>query len=306
MLVATRLTYRINRFEIRAIVLAAVLSTAVSAAVIWWIRSSGYLTCINSPELTVACLQLQDVGAWATRVASVSMSLAGVFPFVAGLLLGVPLIARELDKGTARLAWSLGPSRWRWYLQRILPTVAVAALAGFTIGIVANQLTALFSPDVDLANSFMGFRSRGVLLATGSLLLASIAVTVGAVLGRQIPTLVLALVLGGATLAAIGEVHRRILEPEAVRLSGESYYTHDLPVGDGRFEMPDGRIVTFDELAIIDPTIMERGFDYPFVQFGIPRERYGEIEMREALVHVLLSLAVLGAGAVVVGRRRPG
>ena len=27
-----------------------------------------------------------------------------------------PLIARELDKGTARLAWSLGPSRRRWYL----------------------------------------------------------------------------------------------------------------------------------------------------------------------------------------------
>ena len=111
-LTATRLTYRINRFEIRAVLLAAALSVAVSALVVSWINSSGYAKCINVYDTpSLACLELMDVGRWATRIASMSVNLVPVFPFLAGLLLGTPVIARELDRGTARLAWSLGPSR---------------------------------------------------------------------------------------------------------------------------------------------------------------------------------------------------
>lgn len=307
MLTATRLTYRINRFEVRAILVATAVSVIVSAVVIGWIRNSGYVDCIqNDGSFTVACLELQDVGRWATRIASLSMQLAAFFPILAGLLLGVPLIARELDKGTARLAWSLGPSRRRWYAQRVLPILVVVAVTAMTIGIVAEQLTALFAPGVDLSRSFIGFHLRGVLLATTALLMASVAAAVGSVVGRQIPTMLLALLLGGAMLLTISEVDKRVLAGEAVRLTGENYYTHDLVMDEGRFELPDGRLVTYDELVAIDPTIMEREFNYPYVTFGIPRERYQEIEAREALVHVALSLVFLGAGAVVVGRRRPG
>lgn len=307
MLTATRLTYRINRFEVRAILVATLASVAVSALVIAWIRNSGYGDCIlNDGSLTIACLELQDVGRWVTRVASLSLQLAAFFPLLAGLLLGGPLIARELDKGTARLAWSLGPSRRRWYLQRVLPILVVVALTAMTIGIVAEQLTALFSPDLDLANSFSGFHGRGVLLATSAVLLASIAVAVGSIVGRQVPTIVLALVLGGATVLAVAEIDKRVLAGEAVRLTGENSYEHDLVMDEGRFELPDGRLVTFDELVAIDPTIMEREFNYPYVQFGIPRERYREVEAREALAQTALSLGFLVVGAVVVGRRRPG
>ena len=308
MLTATRLTYRINRFEVRAILVATALSVIVSAIVIGWIRSSGYAACLEPTDgsLTVACLELQGVGRWATRIASLSLQLAAFFPLLAGLLLGGPLIARELDRGTARLAWSLGPSRRRWYGQRVLPILVVVTLTAMVIGIVAEQLTALFAPDVDLANSFIGFHARGVLLATSALLLASIAVAVGSIVGRQIPTILLALLLGGATVLAVAEIDKRVLTGEAVRLTGENYYNHDLVMDEGRFELPDGRLVTYDQIVAIDPTIMEREFNYPYVQFGIPRERYREIEAREALAQVALSLGFLVVGAVVVGRRRPG
>ena len=46
MLTATRLTYRINRFEVRAILVATGLSVVVSAIVLWWLRNSGYAACI--------------------------------------------------------------------------------------------------------------------------------------------------------------------------------------------------------------------------------------------------------------------
>ena len=307
MLTASRLTYRINRFEIRAVLTATILSVVVSAAVISWIRSSGYAACIQSDgPFAATCFELQDIGSWATRIARLSMGLAGFFPILAGLLLGGPLVARELDKGTARLAWSLGPSRGRWYVQRVVPILIVVGLTAMTIGIVSEQLAALFAPGVDLAKSFIGFHTRGVLIATGALLVASIAVAVGSVVGRQIPTILLALILGGVSLLAIAEVDQKILANETVRLTGENQYGNDLIVGEGRFELPDGRLVTFDELAVFDPKVLENGFDYPYVQFGIPRERYREIETREALAQLVFAAVFLGAGALVVARRRPG
>ena len=249
MLTATRLTYRINRFEIRAILVATIASVAVSVAVVGWMRSSGYADCLVSDgSNNVACLQLEGIGRWASKIASFSSQLAGAFPVLAGLLLGAPLIARELDRGTARLAWSLGPSRRRWYLQRVMPILVVVVLTSMAIGIVAEQLVGLFAPGVDLANSFVSFHTRGVLLATSALLIASVAVAVGSVIGRQIPTLLLALVLGGATLLAVAEVDARLLAGQAVRLTGQDTYSNDLIVGQGRFELPDGRLLTWDEL----------------------------------------------------------
>lgn len=307
MLTATRLTYRINRFEVRAILTATILSVAVSAIVIAWLRNSGYAECIETAgPPTVACLQMQDIGRWATRIASMSSQLAGFFPFLAGLILGAPLIARELDKGTARLAWSLGPSRRRWFVQRVFPILGLVVVTAMTIGIVSEQLIALFSPGVDLANSFIGFHTRGVLLATSALLVASVAVAVGAMFGRQIPTLLLALILGGVTLLAVAEVDKRVLAGESVRLTGENQYGNDIVLDEGRFELPDGRLLTWDELVAFDPTILDRGFEYPYVEFGIPRERYREIETREAVAQAALSVIFLGAGAFIVSRRRPG
>jgi ABC-type transport system involved in multi-copper enzyme maturation permease subunit len=307
MLTAMRLTYRINRFEIRAILLATALSVVVSAIVLAWMRNSGYNQCIQSEgPFNATCFEMQDLGSWMSRIASMSQNLAGAFPLLAGLLLGAPLIARELDRGTARLAWSLGPSRPRWYVQRVIPILVVVALTAMTIGIVSEQLVSLFAPGVDLAKSFVGFHTRGVLLATSALVIASAAIAVGAVVGRQIPTLLLALILGGVSLLAIAEVDSKMLAGETVRLTGENQYTNDLVVGEGRFELPDGRLMTWEELAAYDPRIMELGPEYPYVQFGIPRERYREIETREAVAQVVLCVLFLGAGAFVVSRRRPG
>jgi hypothetical protein len=309
MLTAARLTYRINRFEVRAVVAATVLSVVVTALVLAWMRNSGYDRCLQldgTVEIRPVCFDLQDLGGWMSKIASRSQNLAGFFPVLAGLLLGGPLIARELDRGTARLAWSLGPSRPRWYLQRVLPVLLVAVVTAMVIGVVSEQLVSLFAPGIDLTRSFVGFHTRGVLLATGALLVTSVAVAVGSVVGRQMPTILLALILGGLTLLAITAVDQKLLANETVRLTGENQYTNDLIVGEGRLELPDGRLVTWDELVAIDPTVMDQGFDYPYVQFGIPRERYREIETREAIAQVVLALLFLGAGGLVVSRRRPG
>lgn len=309
-LTSALMTYRIHRFEIRAILFATLLSVAVSAIVVTWIETSGYGDClITFDQPTVACLGLESTGAWFSRVARMSIVLAAFFPFLAGLLLGTPLVAKEIDSGTARLAWSLSPSRGRWYLARLLPMLAAIALASMAIGIVADVLTGVMIPGRDLANSFVGFHGRGLLIATSALVLGSAAVALGAILGRPTPTLVLALVLGGLTLFAVSEVHRKVfLVPEAVVVSADGNFSDDDLYIDSKFQLPDGTLATWEELIARDPSFGQGEFgpELPYVTLAVPGARYREVEAREAGVHLGISAIFLLVGGLVVLRRRPG
>jgi hypothetical protein len=60
---------------------------------------------------------------------------------ILGLFLGVPVVAREIEGRTAHLAWTLDPGRWRWLLQRAVPVLAVALVAGILIGIGSEMVT---------------------------------------------------------------------------------------------------------------------------------------------------------------------
>ena len=308
MLVATRLTYRINRFEILAITIATVLSVVVSAAVVAWLTQSGFASCGHDDfgNIEARCLGLVKLGEWVAKIGRVSVELASIFPFVAGLLLGAPLVAREVDRGTARLAWSLSPSRLRWYVQRIAPVIVVLGVAAMAIGIVADRLTGAMMPTADLSNSFVGFHGRGLLLATSALMIGSTAVALGAVIGKPLPTILLSLILGGLLVAAVAEVDMKaFLTNETVVDASGQYDERNLNL-DSRFQLPDGTLVTWQQLYDMDPSMAENGPTYPNVSMIIPGERYREIETREALAELGIAALMLLAGAVVVMRRRPG
>src|SRR5260370_21077069 len=52
-------------------------------------------------------------------------------PALIGAFAGAPVLARELETGTFRYAWTQGFGRWRWTLAKLVPlAVTVAAAAG--------------------------------------------------------------------------------------------------------------------------------------------------------------------------------
>ena len=52
-------------------------------------------------------------------------------PALIGAFVGAPVLARELETGTFRYAWTQGFGRWRWTLAKlVLLAVVVAAAAG--------------------------------------------------------------------------------------------------------------------------------------------------------------------------------
>ena len=58
-------------------------------------------------------------------------SLLQVVPALIGAFAGAPVLARELETGTFRYAWTQGFGRWRWTLAKLVPlAVAVTAAAG--------------------------------------------------------------------------------------------------------------------------------------------------------------------------------
>ena len=308
MLVATRLTYRINRFEIGAIAVATLLSVVVSAAIVAWLTQTGFASCgyDTSGNIELRCLANATLGEWVMRIDRASVGLAGIFPFVAGPLLCAPLVAREIDRGTARLAWSLSPSRMRWYVQRIAPMLVVLAVAAMAIGIVTDRLTGAMMPTADLANSFVGFHGRGLLIATSALLIGSTSVAVGAVMGKPLPTILLSLILGGLLTAAVAEIDMKLfLAHETVVDASGQYDERNLNL-DSRFQLPDGSLVSWQQLYAMDPTMAENGPTYPSVEMIIPGTRYREVEAREAVAELGIAALMLAIGGLVVLRRRPG
>jgi hypothetical protein len=301
------LSFRIQRFEWVIVVGATVLSVLVSALVSAWIRAAGFDRCLTDEAASLSVKCQTGVVVWLYRVAEMSMNLVPIFPVVAGLLVGGPIVARELESGTARLAWSLGPSRLRWFIHRALPAMVVVTVAGLAIGATSDALLHLVRPDVDIDQTFAGFRARGMLVAVDALVVASIALALGSIIGRAVPTLVLSLVLIGALTVAVEKVESQLLTSEAQSKTNYSFNGNDLYIA-SRIQNDDGRIITYDELYAIHPEFNENGYNpdqYPDVTLYIPGSRYHDVERREAAA--LLAIAglfiVLAAGTVV--RRRP-
>lgn len=125
-------TWRMNRSIL-------VASFAAAAAFAIWLVISGSIEmhasaiftshhCSpNYPGSSETCMtSLSDSG----NFSSVNAALCGALPAILGFVLGVPLVAGEIQQGTNRLAWTQSITRTRWLLTKI----GVGALV--TAGIV--------------------------------------------------------------------------------------------------------------------------------------------------------------------------
>jgi len=132
-------------------------------------------------------------------------------PALIGAFIGAPLLARELETGTFRSAWTQGFGRRRWTLAKLvlLATTVTAAAAAFSVLLswyyqpyftAGNQgrfLTAL-SP---LASGL--FDLRGVVFAAWTLAAFAIGALAGVLIRRVVPAIVATLVAyAGLALAA--------------------------------------------------------------------------------------------------------
>lgn len=114
-------------------------------------------------------------------------ALAMVTPGIVGVFWGAPLVARELESGTYRLAWSQSVTRARWLTAKL----GVVGLAGMlTAGLFSLAATWWSSP-LDRANMtrYVSFDQRDIVPVGYAALAFVLGVAIGVVVRRAIPAM---------------------------------------------------------------------------------------------------------------------
>ena len=149
------------------------------------------------PASSYACGQ--SAGLFNTRyvprevVAGILLTLA---PALLGAFVGAPVLARELETGTFRYAWTQGFGRWRWTLGKLVPlAIAVAAAAGALSVLSWWYFEPSFAVHFGTPLAPALFDLRGVAYAAWTLAAFSIAALAGMLIRRVVPAM-------AATLAA--------------------------------------------------------------------------------------------------------
>jgi hypothetical protein len=229
-------------------------------------------------------------------------------PLLMGAFLGVPIVARELEGRTAHLSWSVSRSRRRWLIQRAAPPLAVVALGSVAVGIAGDVLTHA-APWVEGSDpGFEDWYSRGPQVAVRAAAVFGIALAAGALIGRQLPAV---LVTGGATLALFLAAYfvldgwmEAAAEPVPIApttiVSGKIY-------GSGWRDDATGALLGDEEMAFEEEDLDEDGWPrgYTMIFYMVPSDRYGEFVLREAGLFGAAAAGALAAGVLVTQRRRP-
>jgi hypothetical protein len=118
--------------------------------------------------------------------------LVVVVPGLIGMFWGAPLVARELEDGTFRLAWTQSITRARWVIVRLLVTglasVAVAGLVSLVVTWWASPL------DRAGMSQFSSFDERGIVPLGYAAFAFTLGVAAGTLVRRTIPAMLLTLV----------------------------------------------------------------------------------------------------------------
>ncbi len=133
-----------------------------------------------------------------------------VLPSVLGAFWGAPLIARELEYGTQRLAWTQTITRTRWLGSRLgLVLASGAFLSGVLTWAVTWWAGAADSAVSATRGSLPGrltpvsFAMRGVVPAATVVFAIALGVAVGAVLRRSLPAMAVTMALVVAAQIAV-------------------------------------------------------------------------------------------------------
>lgn len=257
----------------------------------------------TGPNVTSTCPDLTE---YFSRVEHEAGQLTGAFvllPPLLGAILGSILVAREIEQRTAQFAWSLGSNRLRWLAERVLPVAVYLLVLLVLLAVAAEILEASRNPYIDTRAAFVDYGQRGLPLIARGMAGFALAVLIGSIVGRQLPALILSvlvpvgLLYGSAALFPFGVQAERIIQDG----NGFGYSTTYLTDYQVRqfFIDPNGKETS-------DPPVDGKSLgDVKVGWYAIPGRRLGEVEAREGAV--LLGVAVVGfaATAVVVRRRRP-
>jgi hypothetical protein len=307
-----RLAWRLQRGEFAFVVIGGLGLAAVAFWQAFDMRSM--LTGCGTPSSAPACEFGYPFQNTHGNVVLLVQMLSGLAPFVAGLLLGVPIVAREVEHRTALLAWPLVGSRSRWLALRSTPALVIGLVVMVVLAVAADLMAEAYLPKSGLG--FLNHESRGVPLVMRALVAMALGVALGALIGRLLPALLVGIVLCVGMSVALGAALDHWLPSEVLTQDEAPGGLSNPLITDVRYRTPSGEIISAQEGEIIvsnayeaarvagepepDPATLPQE-----VFTGISGARHGDVVLRESLALGALATGLFGVATVVVRRRRP-
>lgn len=338
---AAWVTLRQHRLEVGVAALAAVAATVLGLSIAVRIAALGITDdCLQRMWATQDgrlagpdCFALVQAGSgilgetYLSGEGTIALSVMGVLPFLLGLLGGVPIVARELEAGTAQTAWWLNGSRNRWLLRQIAPIAVLLGVlmigAALTATVVADDWVRWIGARANLIGS------EGIVVVIRAFGAFGIGLVVGALLGRTLPAFVFGMALSIAILFALGQAQQAWLASLPPHVLGETD-----PVTGEQADLagsittawgwiaPDGRLLPFEEArrlateAGVPPPDADDIQDIPAltwldehgyegVQMGVTDQDAMGWATYDAAAFGAIGLIAAGGAFVLVNRRRP-
>ncbi len=190
------------------------------------------------PASSLACT-INFTGKYHATTIVVSVFLQAV-PALIGAFAGAPVLAREMETGTFRFAWTQGFGRWRWTLAKLvlLAVVVAAAAAAFSV------LYSWFSQPFFAAGYTIPFATRvfdlgEVAFAGWTLAAFAIGALAGMLIRRTVPAIAATLAvyagLASATALYLRQHYMTPLHTSKLNLPGSAWLMSQWYTKGGQF-----------------------------------------------------------------------
>ncbi|HEY7091898.1 MAG TPA: ABC transporter permease subunit, partial [Ktedonobacterales bacterium] len=181
-------------------------------------QSLGVAACVAHPELA-NCNEIERGFAEPYSFLTSALPWLNLLPAFVAILIGAPLVAREFEHGTHRLAWTQSVTRWRWLAIKLgLVLLGCVLLSAIVTALLTwwrwpfDQIGGRFDPQA--------FNFEGAVPLAYMLFAVALAIAVGALLGRSIPAMVVTLVVFTAARLGIQSFARPNFLPPITRVFG--------------------------------------------------------------------------------------
>jgi ABC-2 family transporter protein len=193
------------------------------------------------PASSLGCT-INFTGRYAVTVNVVRVFLQ-VVPALIGAFAGAPVLARELETGTFRYAWTQGIGRWRWTLGKlVLLAVVVAAAAGAFSVLFSWYLRPFFAAGYAIPFATDIFDLREVAFAAWTLAAFAIGALAGMLIRRAVPAIAATLAAyAGLALTTALYLRQHYMTPlltSKLNLPGSAWIVNQWYTKGGKFAFP--------------------------------------------------------------------
>jgi hypothetical protein len=177
-------------------------------------------------------------------------------PALIGMFVGAPLLSRELESGTYRLAWTQSVSRTRWLAVRLGLLALVTIVLALVLG---GVLYWFFSPWAQLDGRAPAFSSTGTMIAAQMLFALFLGVAMGALIRRVVPAMAATVgVWVAVEFVTIVWLRPHYLAPLTIRVPSNKLVDTNFYVGQWWVD-PAGHRVTGARFDALSQSLAQKG-----------------------------------------------